>query len=476
MKSSFYPIIANPQASIAIIMKSAFSLSLLVLFLCRVMASPAVAQSDADYVFSPEADRLDITVYSNNFAMVYETRVVELQAGVNQVLFHGLPDPHEISDLQFLGDARLFGSATVLQPRGMRGVFQELTGEKITLRGPAGRVDGTLSDYSLGMLSIITDEGDQLIITNPGSYTVHSTTGSYDLRRETGVMAAFEAERAGTYEIGLLYYTGGLGWTAEHQLQIDEETETLEWLTLSHIQNNTSAGFEGANVQLFSGEIRTNVQRPGVNQSSGRRSYQPVYIYELGTVDELPRRERAQIRSFFADNVEFEKEYHHRFGIASRGGNERYNQKPNIMYRIPTGDGTTLGEVLPSGSLRLLDRSTESPALIGDTSLGTATEPGEELLLGGSTASDISIDEIMTSNRPDGSDGPFDIQSVITLRNGTDDDAVMMLTTYIIGNMSIDETNVPVHKRTENEVEFRIELEPGEEFEFRLLVSLPGNR
>ena len=50
-------------------------------------------------------------------------------------------------------------------------------------------------------------------------------------------MLTFAAERAGTYtSSGCVYHTGYLGWSAEHQLVVDSETDQLGWTTLIHLE------------------------------------------------------------------------------------------------------------------------------------------------------------------------------------------------------------------------------------------------
>ncbi len=430
------------------------------LFLFFVML-PAAALTQPGYLYSDGPDEMHITLFSHDFASIYEVRSLELERGRNHVILTGLPDAGRITELQLIGDAKLHSSRVVLDPRGMDRIFQTLRGEQVTLKGPAGTVTGTLEDYTLGMLSLRDENGEQLIVADPNRYQVVTASQRVDLREQSGVLLVLEAPETGTYETGLLYLSGSLGWVAEHQLQVDENARRLSWRTLAHTQNNTGAILQNVHLQLFSGNVQTSRIRTGGYQTGSQPRYQravPSFTHTFSNAVDLPHGERLQTVLYEAGGIPFEKEYH--FTVSAHHTSGERRERPRVHYVIPTGEGSPLNTLLPSGSIRLLNYDSGEPVLIGDTELNEPFEPGSPLSVSGSRASEITMDQTITQTR-DVRSRQLSVAADLEVRNTSGEDALIRIFHSADEAFVLDSSSHVPHERTRDHIEFRFTLEAG---------------
>ena len=174
-----------------------------------LVAGAALAQE-------PEGpERVALTIYNQNIALVEDVRTLNLPAGRTRQTFPGV------------------SAATVLAAN--QGVVLRIGDRVVVLRD-----DGVPT-------RVIFDEVPE------------------NLRPRPTLSVTLDAERAGPRETTLSYLTTGLQWKADYVARFDERAGRLDltgWITVT---NNSGSSFEQADTRVMAAVIRPRHRRPGAS-------------------------------------------------------------------------------------------------------------------------------------------------------------------------------------------------------------------
>jgi hypothetical protein len=246
----------------------------LILCLGLAAASGVVPAAATDVVAEPPSNST-VTVYRapyrnsgsisldslNGFALITETRLVRLPAGVSRVRFEGVADGIEPSsaiitglpgkvieknrDARLLSPAALVGSAVgkpveLLRSNGKSGALQRLSG---TILSDAG-----------GGVVFKTEEGIEALRCS-GLPETFSFEPVADLSARPTLSVEVQAPSAVTQEVTLSYLARGFDWAADYTATLSQNGQHLDlgaWVTLA---NSNGVGFPGAHVQVVAGKV-----------------------------------------------------------------------------------------------------------------------------------------------------------------------------------------------------------------------------
>lgn len=436
------------------------NITLLLLLLCI----PAAALAQQDYVFSPAADSVQIHIQGGQFATVYETRILNLQQGLNEVLMHGLPHPTSISDLQFGGDLMPAGSALRIEAGTMSALLGRLIGEEVTVSGPAGTITGIIEDAARGMLTLRDAEGQQVIVPNPHLYSLQTRNQDADIRADSGLMLTFAAERAGTYVVRLWYHTGYLGWSAEHQLVVDSETDQLGWTTLIHLENNTGADWEAARLSISSGSVNRRGGMGGLTSAVANDRSPDRFTFAFDEPVSLSTLHKTRLRFLSAENLPYTKDYHYRAAY-SRSVNVT-DRRPDIFYSIRASDLMqhvhSGANRLPEGETRLLLRTADGLVLIGDRAPTGLAEADSLLRIQGGRSPRLSIDEVVQITTPEEDENRHRVSGAYTIRNLGTEVKPLRISIQADERTRVISVSERSWNQTDQALEIILELQPGE--------------
>ena len=260
----------------------------LILAACLASALPASAQAQG-IVASPGPDRVAVTLYRdpnrqageafdlgwlNGFALVSETRRIDLPAGVSVIRFEGVAGGIVPQSTIVTGfpegivernrDAYLLSPATLLD---------RSLGRRVHIRRTS-RATGVVT------------EDEAVIMTGAAGGVVLRTAAGYEALRCTGLPEAIEyaevpadlspqptlsvrarAARPVTATVTLSYLATGFDWQANYVVQLapgGERAELFAWLTLA---STDETSFRDADTQAVAGNI--NYQEPERQQREG---------------------------------------------------------------------------------------------------------------------------------------------------------------------------------------------------------------
>lgn len=231
-----------------------------------------------------EGGRSHVTIYNQDFALVRESRTLELQRGIGEVRFSevtALLEPDSVI-LRDLGD-----------PGGLRILEQNYEGEAVSegylLRQNEGKVLRFVSTnpatgeqvirsgrlirsgyearaygrrFANSRASMPATPGDHSPIVEvdgaiqfflPGR-PLFDALGDRAILKPT-LIWSLEAERGGPHDLEVSYLTGGMRWEATYNLIAPEQGDRYElvgWVTLT---NRSGTSFDDARIKLMAGDV-----------------------------------------------------------------------------------------------------------------------------------------------------------------------------------------------------------------------------
>jgi hypothetical protein len=237
-------------------------------------AAAAAAPPAAEIPASPPSD-LIVTVYRapnrgggsidldhlDGFALVTETRLVHLPAGVSRVRFEGVADGIEPASAIVSGlpgtvieknrDARLLSPSALIAAAVGKTVELERTNRKT---GKTERLPGSiLSDAGGGVVFQSTEGIEALRCSGmPETFSFEPAT---DLSARPTLSVEVRTPSPLTKQVTLSYLARGFDWAADYTATLAADGKSLNlgaWVTLA---NSNGVGFPSAHIQVVAGTV-----------------------------------------------------------------------------------------------------------------------------------------------------------------------------------------------------------------------------
>jgi hypothetical protein len=199
--------------------------------------------------------------YLGGFALVTETRLVRIPAGVSRVRFEGVADGIEPSSALITGlpgkvieknrDARLLSPSALIASAVGKPVELLRTNRKT---GTQERLPGTILSDAEGGVVFKTEEGIEALRCSglPETFSFEPTAG---LSARPTLSVEVQSPNAVTQQVTLSYLARGFDWAADYTATLSQDGTQLDlgaWVTLA---NSNGVGFPGAHVQVVAGRI-----------------------------------------------------------------------------------------------------------------------------------------------------------------------------------------------------------------------------
>jgi hypothetical protein len=335
-------------------------------------ASGIVFGAATEVLAEPPSD-LTVTVYRapyrvsgsinlydlNGFALLTETRLVRLAAGVSRVRFEGVADGIEPSSALITGlqgvieknrDARLLSPAALIASAVGKPVELLRTNRKT---GKTQRLSGTILSDAEGGVVFKTAEGIEALRCSglPETFSFEPVAG---LSARPTLSVEVRSASAVTRQVTLSYLARGFDWAADYTATLSQDGGRLDlgaWVTLA---NSNGVGFPSAHVQVVAGRVNhenaevepLDIGGPILAQCwpRGSTSDQPMILREAG--DRMFKKSLAAPAPAAMSLAQL--------GVAG-AKNVRQEQLGDLkLYRVP--ERTTLAG-RQSKQVRLMDQS-----------------------------------------------------------------------------------------------------------------------
>ena len=240
-----------------------------------IAAATGIAAAANQEVLAEPPSNLIVTVYRapyrdsgsidldelNGFALVTETRIVRLPAGVSRVRFEGVADGIEPSSALITGlpgkvveknrDARLLSPSALIASAVGKRVELLRTNRKT---GTSQRVPGTILSDAGGGVVFKTAAGIEALRCS-GMPETFGFEQAADLSARPTLSVEVRTPGAVTRQVTLSYLARGFDWAADYTATLSQDGKHVDlgaWVTLA---NSNGVGFPGAHVQVVAGKV-----------------------------------------------------------------------------------------------------------------------------------------------------------------------------------------------------------------------------
>lgn len=453
--------------------------------LTSLITAAAITASGGQYV--------ELTVYNQGFALVKETRNINLKAGVQSVAIEDVAQMIESTSVGIRSLSKP-GSFEVLEQNyqydliSPSAILNKAVGKRVTFNRilPNGNheiVTGVLisSPANGGGLVIKTDDGRYLL--NPqGDIEVASIPEG--LISKPTLLWLIDSQAAGDNKIELSYITQGMTWNADYVLSLDQAGAVGDlkgWVTMN---NNSGATFENAKLKLLAGDV-SRARTPAMmkaefdaapGRAGGANGFQEeqfadYHLYSLQRPATVRQNEQKQLSLLDAFGVKVDKRlivdamrtyagYRANEGEIGTG-----TIKPQVRIELTNSKSNQMGMPLPKGNFKVFQRdSSGSLQLLGEDQIDhTPKEEKISLVVG--RAFDIvaerkrtSFEYIRRGTSIIGARESFDIE----LRNRKETtDTVTVIERYW-GDWKVTKSSHPYERTSAESIQFIVKLKPGE--------------
>ena len=226
-----------------------------------LLIAPAFG-ADATEIISPRPDSVSVTIYRDLFALVTETRTVDLPEGAVTLSFDGvvetlLPASVVLAETGRELEERNYDYDELTPNR----LFQKSIGEKVILTrtlpgsGQVKQVEAVVIAAGIGGITFRTAEGNEALHCSgvPEHVTFAKIPDELHTRPRLSVRLA--AGPAGKRTVKLSYLAHGFVWKSDYVARINERGDRMNlqgWVTL---RNLTNANLRDAQVQVVAGKL-----------------------------------------------------------------------------------------------------------------------------------------------------------------------------------------------------------------------------
>lgn len=220
------------------------------------------ARAETTEVVSPRADSVSVTIYRDLFALVTETRTVDLPAGPVMLSFEGvvetlLPESAVVTDIGRALEERNF-DYDALTPNNL---LAKSIGKSVTITRTipgTGRVVQTRAVVMAANengITLNTGQGNEALHCSgiPERLTFDEIPGDLHARPKLSIRLA--AGAAGKRTVRVSYLAHGFAWKSDYVARLNRSGNRMTltgWLTL---HNYTGANLRGAQVQVVAGKL-----------------------------------------------------------------------------------------------------------------------------------------------------------------------------------------------------------------------------
>jgi hypothetical protein len=413
------------------------------------------------------ADTANITIYSNGFGLVSETRTLDFAKGLQTVPFEGVSQHIEPSSVLFdAPGVNLLEQNYVYDLVDGNALLKRFLDKEITvwLKEGGEPVVGTLLSYSGDL--VLQNAGGITSLDRGAVQAVKYPELPEGLRTRPALNWLIDARKAGPQDVTVTYTTGGMGWAAEYVCLLNEDDSAMELAAWVNLGNTTGTRWEKAGLQLVAGDLNRarpafapkNYQRMALTAEADmaggfeEESFFEYHLYTLPRPVDLENNQDKEIALFDPVQTRVTKEYvysSHGEGVQTR-----------LRFDNRKGEGP--GLPLPAGKVRLYKKDSGGrKQLIGEDNL-KHTPVDEDIELTAGKAFDLVVERTVKDHRSFGRGYEMDIEFSVRNRKAKDD-VTILLDEHLWGDWEVIKCSHPHVKKDANRARITVPVAAGQE-------------
>lgn len=378
-----------------------------------LMVAGASAQEATEAPAQPLSDGVALAVYNQGTALVQDRRTFTFQEGLNTINFTDVAAGIDPTSVTFVSLTDPTGTVVLEQNYvydlvDSSALVQRYIDEAIVVITTDGtEYRGTLLSGNSGDIILRQDDGQVIVISPTNIRDIRFPNLPGGLITRPTLRWVVQAAQAGEQQIALTYLTSGMNWSADYNVLLASDNQSLDlngWVTL----NNTSgAAYRDALVKLVAGDINRLPDESLMYRAEGalmdamapaaapveQRDFSEYKLYQVARPVTVGANETKQVEFVTAASVPahtffvYDSSQPYYFGgsplIDQYYGQTGITDVQNYL-EFNTGDDGGLGAALPAGRVRVYQQDVDGAALlIGENSIDhTAKGEDVRLLLG----------------------------------------------------------------------------------------------
>lgn len=440
---------------------------------------------------------VEVTVYSNNLALIKEVRKLKLPAGEGRLKFLDIasqlkPQTVQISSLTHGKDFSVMEQNYRYDLITADNLLDRYVGKSIKIidfnkyKDRKEIIDAILISNNNGQVYKINDE---IYLDHPGYKILPQLPDNFVARPTLSWL--YHNKTEGDQELELFYLTSDINWTADYTVILNNDNSSLDISAWASVNNTSGTSYENASLKLIAGQVgeaerpqRADVMiqaRRSMPAAESRRSVTEAglfeyHTYELSESTTINDKQTKQISLFTARGISTAQEYvmegtsRYFIGLSA----QKNHRQPIFTYaKFKNSVKNHLGTPLAAGTMRFYKRDSGGHLqFIGESRIGH-TPVNEDVEIKVGEAFDIVAERSQTSYKRVASN-LHESEWEIVLRNHKDKTVTINVQETIMGNWEILSHTHPYQKLDANRIQFNVKLPVEQEIKliYRVKVGL----
>lgn len=435
-----------------------------------------------------------LTVYNADFALVRETRTIDLNKGMTSievadvavridptsVLFKSLTAPDAVTILEQNYQYDLISPKNILN----KSVGQRVTFTRFDSDGNPHTASGILLNPPKNGGTVIRADDGQLVLNPAGQVSLEKMPEG--LHPTPTLNWLLNSSQAGSQEAEISYITDGVGWRADYVVLVNDKDTALNlagWVT---VNNQSGATYENAKLTLIAGDVRRLQPETRAKIAQSMEMYDAVYVsetqfeeksffeyhmYTMARPTTLARNETKQLSLLNASNAPVQKEmiydgrgnwwrnwwFPGRTGDPGGGYDTSDYHKVNVVLEVKNSKENNMGMPLPKGKVRVykLD-DTGSQQFIGEDEIDhTAKDEKIRLYIG--DAFDV-VGDYKRTNYKKIATNVIEESFEVVLRNHKDTEVDVKVVDHVWSDWQVTQNSHKFTKKDAHTIEFPVKV------------------
>jgi len=351
---------------------------------------------------------LAITITNSNLALIRESRVLNLEKGLQKINLQDIPeqiDPTSVLIESKNTPFRILEQNYEYDLLDVNKILSRLIDQEIMVTHPEqGRTEGKMLSFSSNHL-LLLDSGDNLQIIPRNTEQIiqiknYSGRGFSFIAKPT-LLCQLQADKAGLHQAQLSYLSRGLNWQAYYVGRLNETDTEITLAGWVSIDNRSGKSFSSARLKLMAGDLnvvqkaaptlRRDVMMTMAESAFEEQAFFEYHLYTLQRPADINNNQVKQIQLFPETVSKINKTYR----VDSRNAAE-----VKVVVSLKNSKEQNLGFPLPAGIIRLYKSDGPDLEYIGENQVKHTAE-NETIDIEVGKAFDIAAERrIVETQRP----------------------------------------------------------------------------
>lgn len=421
-----------------------------------------------------QTEKVSLTIYNNNQALVREVRQIQLAKGISEISFQDVAAQIDPTSVYFLS-LTAPKSVTILEQNfeydlvSSQKILEKYIDQAVKLDAGEGMsYQGKLLSTDGGQIVLSEDSGAIKMIAFKNIKNIAFPRLPEGLITRPTLVWSLDCDKAGAHSTEIGYLTGGIGWHAEYVAVVNDQDTALELSAWVSIDNKSGVAYKNAQLKVVAGNVHTaNPPRlPGLavslrdkpmqKEAHGfeEESFFEYHLYTLQRLATVSNNQVKQISLFDPTTVKVQKKY------VFEGQRDGKQVRVNLEFR--NDKNSNLGIPLPKGKMRVYKRDDDKSLVFIGEDLIEHTPKDEKVEVYVGDAFDIVGERVQLDRRKLGSNS-WEEHLNIKLRNHKDEGVDVLVREQLQPDWEILSSSHKYTKKDAHTVEFLVTVAPDKE-------------